>query len=118
MEPTPPVGWVAPEPTASSGRSGVWLVGFIPLVFAVAISILAPGFYGPMLDTTVASGGASLGIPLLLIAGALMLAGVVVMWRFPNVAGVVIALVCFTSPSLFLVLIGPAICLIAQNMTT
>jgi hypothetical protein len=118
MEPTPPVGWVAPEPAAPAGRSRIWLIAFLPLAFAVLVSIISPGLFAPMFDTAVANGGASMGIPLLLVAAALMLAGVVVMWRFPSLVGVLVAFVCFTFPSMFILLMGPAVCLIAQNLST
>lgn len=118
MEPDPPpVSWIAtsPKPAAPAG-SRVYLLGFIPLALFVFLAIAAPGFFAPMIDTTVPTGGASLGIPLLLLTAGLMLAGVLVMRRFPTVLGVAVGLIVFTFASLLLVIIGPAICLIAQNM--
>lgn len=79
-------------------------------------AILAPGFYAPMFDTTVPTGGLSLGLPLLAAAGLFMLAGIAVMRRFPSSLGIALGVVCFTFPALFLIIIGPAICLIAQNL--
>ena len=117
MGSSPPTGWVAPPP-ATGPRRGVYVVGFLPLVLFVVLAIAAPGFLAPMFDTTVASGGASLGIVILLVAAALMLVGVAIMWRFPTILGVVVALVGFTSPSLFLIIMGPAVCLIVQNLST
>ena len=92
------------------------MLGFLPLVLFLLFAIAAPGFYAPMFDTTVPTGGQSLGVPLLVAAAIFMVVGVLVMWRFPTALGVVVGIVCFTFPSLFIVIIGPAICLIAQNI--
>ena len=118
MDPTPPVGWVAPPPSPARGRSGVYLVGFAPLAFLILLGILAPGFFAPMLDTTVPTGGIGLGLPILLVAGALTLVGVGLMWRFQAAWAVAVSLIVFTFPAMFLILLGPAVCLIAQNLST
>jgi hypothetical protein len=88
----------------------------VPLVVFVFFALAAPGFLAPMFDTTVPTGGLALGLSVLAVAAALMLVGVAVMWRFPSVLGVAVGIVGFTFPSLFLVILGPAICLIAQNL--
>jgi hypothetical protein len=108
--------WVAPPTAAPAKRSRAYLLGFLPLVLFLLFAIGAPGFYAPMFDTTVQTGGQSLGVPLLVAAALFMLAGVAIMWRFPTALGVAVGVVCCTFPSLFLVIIGPAICLIAQNL--
>ena len=110
------VGSPPATPATPAKRSHSYVLGFLPLVLFLLFAIAAPGFYAPMFDTTVPTGGQSLGVPLLIAAALFMLAGVAVMWRFPTALGVAVGLVCFTFPSLFIVIIGPAICLIAQNL--
>ena len=87
-------------------------------MFFIALAVLSPGFFKPMLDTTVPTGGIALGLPILLVAGALMLVGVGLMWRFQAAWAIAVALIAFTFPAMFLILMGPAVCLIAQNVST
>ena len=107
--------WVAP-PSTELRTGPIYLVGFAPVAVFVLLSVLAPGFFAPMLDTSAPAGGAWIGLPLLLLAAALMVAGIAVMWRFrlPWVAA--LAVLFLTLPSIVLLLMGPAICLIAQNL--
>jgi hypothetical protein len=64
----------------------------------------------------VQTGGITLGLPIIGAIVVLTLIGVAVMHAFPSVFAALVAIVCFTSPALFLVILGPAICLITQNM--
>ena len=112
---TPPTnGWVAPPPPGGPNR--VYLIGLVPLLFFMFLMVAAPQFMSPMFDTTVPSGGISLGIPILIVAGILMLIGMVIMRAVPTCLGIGVGFVAFTIPSLFLIIMGPAFCLIAQNL--
>jgi hypothetical protein len=108
--------WVAPP--ESSGPNRVYLVGFLPLVFFIYLSLAAPAFMAPLYDGSVTIGGIPLGPIILVLAALLMLAGVLVMRAYPTAVGVVVGLVVFTLPSLFVVILGPAMMLITQDLGT
>ena len=112
----PPDGWVAPP--RPSGPDHVYLIGLAPLALFLFLVIAAPTFMSPMFDTSVPSGGIALGIPILVAAGILMIAGMAVMRAVPSCFGVAVGFLGFTASSLFLVIMGPAFCLVAQNLST
>ena len=115
-DPAPASSWVEPSSDAPRIRNRAYLAGFAPLVLAIVLGLVSPKFFAPMLDTTVPQGGIVLGLWILGVAALLMIAGVLVMRAVPTTFGVAFGLIVFTFPSIFLVIIGPAICLIVQNV--
>ena len=91
-------------------------VGLGPIWFLVYVLIAAPGFLEPLGDPAVAVGGIPLGWILTVAAAGLSVAAAVAIERSNGNRwlGLVVLLLVF--PALFLVVIGPAIVLIAKNL--
>jgi hypothetical protein len=106
---------VAP-PTAPPKPSRLYFIGLAPLVLFAILLVVAPDFLQPLFDTRGVDGGIGIGIPILAAILALTVCGIVLMRLWPTALGVALGLLLFTAPSLFLVLIGPAICLIYTNL--
>ncbi len=115
--PAPPGGWTAPDKTTSSHGSRLYLIGFAPLVLLVFLAVAAPSFLAPLFDTSVTTtANLPLGWLLLGIAVLFMAGGILVMRAFPSALGVALGMLVFTFPSLVIILFGPAMVLIAENL--
>jgi hypothetical protein len=88
----------------------------MPFALALAIPLLAgPGLGGPLFQPAEVA-----GIPLWVIGGGLVLAwaafGALVVWTTGSRLAATLAYVFITLPSMFALILGPAIILILQNL--
>lgn len=90
-------------------------VSFLPFALAIGLALVARSYIGrPMMTAE------SVGIPLNLVIGALTLAwaafGALIVWTTSSRTAASLALVFITLPSIFAMILGPAIILILQNL--
>jgi len=92
------------------------LSSLAPFLLAVALQLFAPVYFRPML----ARPPEILGIPLGVVVGALTLAwaafGSLVVWTTHSRLAAALALGFLTIPSIFAMILGPAVILILQNL--
>ena len=113
MRVPPPASATRPPSTVSRA---LVVAAFVPLGFAVLLALIAPGFFAPLLDDRVNVFGLPAMIPfagalLALMAIDLLVAAFV---RSAFVQGIVVALT--TTAGLFLVILAPALALIAMSL--
>lgn len=118
--PPPPAGWDVPVRWPEADRRTVGLVAcgvsLVPVAFALLLVVIAPGFLGPLLD----SGAAILGLPpvvgfALVLAVCPVLAFALARARGPIWLSAIVAVI-GVSVGLFVVILSPAIILIAVNL--
>ncbi|HET9851790.1 MAG TPA: hypothetical protein VFP56_04705 [Candidatus Limnocylindrales bacterium] len=102
------VPWRAP--------AGARLASLAPFFLAVALQLFAPRYFPPLF----AAPPDVMGVPLGVIVGALALAwaafGALVVWTTHSRVAAALALAFLTLPSMFALLLGPAVVLILQNL--
>ena len=121
--PEPPTAssW-GPAPTRSRGADPARIVRYAiavsPLVFALALTLVVPGFLSPLADNRISllglPGGAFLLAPVLL----LVTLGILAVRFVRQIVLVALVLLVTTPIAMMLVLIGPAIVLIMINLKT
>ena len=106
---------VAPARWRASGAAKI--ASLAPFLVAVALQLFAPVYFAPMLVRP----PDILGIPLGVVAGALILAwaalGTLIVWTTHSRLAAAMALAFLTLPSIFALILGPAIILILQNLS-
>lgn len=104
----PPRQWRAPAAARVSSLA--------PFLLAIALQLFAPVYFQPLL----AKPPEILGIPLGVVVGALILAwaafGSIIVWTTHSRLATALALAFFTVPSIFAMILGPAVILILQNL--
>ena len=107
--------------TGTSGRRGrrrllTLIVGLSPLWLLLYLVVVDPGFLEPLGRNSVSLVGLPLGMAMIGTALLLSLAGAFVIWRASSKRMTGIALLVLIVPALTLVVFGPAIYLIIENM--
>jgi hypothetical protein len=110
----PASGWAATEPPRKPNHR--YLLGLAPILLFLGLEVLVPGFLQPIFDARLAD-GTGVGIWILFAIMFLAVCGILVMRLIPTTFGAVLGFLVFTAPSLFLVIFGPAICLIYTNLS-
>lgn len=114
--PIGPPGVELDEPhTRSSALSRV-LVGLVPVWLQLVIAIASPKFSASVFDNPPGIAGLPAGVLLLALAMVWTLIGAVVLHKRRSTAGVIGALLVFVAPATLVVLFGPALVLIIQNL--
>jgi hypothetical protein len=114
--PVGPPGVGMEEPPARSSALPRILFGLLPVGLQLAIAIAAPGFSDPVFDNPPGIAGLPAGVVLLALAMVWTAIGAVVLLKPRSTAGVIGALVIFVAPASLIVLFGPALILIVQNL--
>jgi hypothetical protein len=104
---------VKPHAWRASGPAR--LATLAPFFLAVALKLFAPVYFGGPVNPP-----EILGIPLGVVVGALTLAwaglGALIVWTTGSRLAAALALAFLTLPSMFAMILGPAIILILQNL--
>jgi hypothetical protein len=114
--PVGPTGVGMEEPPTRSSALPRVLVGLVPIWLQLAIAIAAPRFSDPVFDNPPGIAGLPAGVLLLSLAMVWTAIGAVVLLKPRSTAGVIGALVIFVAPASLVVLFGPALILILQNI--
>ena len=89
---------------------------FLPLIVLAVVQVASTDFVQPMFSEP----PSILGIPLGVVVGAVafvwMLIGAAMLWNAQSTWRVMLALIVFTFPATFVVIYGPAVILIMQNL--
>ena len=113
-------GW--PVVPARSGPDHLWVIAIaiaaVPLVLALFLAIVAPAFMAPLTDPTVNVLGLPPVVPYaVLLVGMVFVSGLLGRYVRSGILGVVVAAI-WMPVGLFLVLLGPAMVLIYQGITS
>ena len=95
-----------------------YVVALAPLLLAIVLTLLAPGFTAPYFDDRIMVAGMPIGLVLLALISALTAIGVLVVRVFRSWLAVVVCVVLCVMPALFVLVFGPAVILIAINLGT
>ena len=102
------------------GRGGhglvALIVGMSPLWIGLFLALATPTFVERMDDAKVAIAGLPAGWFLILASLILAISGAIAIWKARSTVVVVAALVLLTFPALVLVIMGPALVLIVENV--
>lgn len=100
------------------GRSSLvgLILGLSPVWLGVFLAFAAPTFIEPFGRQDVAIAGLPLGVVLSVVSLVLAVSGAIVIWKARSTTVVAAALVLLTFPALMLVLMGPAVILILENL--
>ena len=106
----------APATVPWRAPAGARIASLAPFFLAVALQLLAPKYFPPMF----AAPPAIMGLPLGAVVGALTLAwaafGALIVWTTHSRLAAALALAFLTVPSMFALILGPAVVLILQNL--
>jgi hypothetical protein len=100
-------------PRRSRGRL---VAGLTPLIVYVALSVIAPGFLGPIYDPVVSVVGVPLGVLVAVAAMACMGLGLLALRAWESPGGTAAALLLFTLPATVAVILGPAVVLVLVGL--
>lgn len=109
-------GWTAPR--RGDSRVLGYLATSAPIILFVFLRIAAPVFFDPLFQNPPAFAGLPLGIVIMAVVFAWTLLGILIVNRTMTSTGVVVALLVFTLPAIFVMLLTPAIVLIEANLAT
>jgi hypothetical protein len=93
-----------------------YAVALLPAGAAALLFALAPGFFQPLFDDRVSVIGLPGGLLLLALVGVLTALGVIVVRLSGSALAIVLVFLCFAAPGLLIVIMGPAIVLIAISL--
>jgi hypothetical protein len=117
--PSPGAGW-QPSGADRAGSDSIVTIGtliaLIPVVLAGVLLLLAPGFFAPLFDDRQGVLGAPIGLAFIALFAALTGLGVAIVRRFRSAAAIVVVVVACVGPAVFIVILAPAIVLIAINL--
>jgi hypothetical protein len=94
-----------------------YVVALIPALLMAFLFAAAPGFLQPLFDTRGTIAGIPVGPAVLALFGLLTATGLGAVRFLRSPLAIVVALVC-TTAALYLVILGPAMVLIAVNLAT
>ena len=109
-------GWAAPR--RGDSRALGYLVTSAPIILFVFLRVAAPAFFDPLFQNPPAFAGLPLGIVIMAVVFAWTVFGIVIVNRTTTSTGIVVALLVFTLPAIFVMLLTPAIVLIEANLAT
>jgi hypothetical protein len=109
--------YLAPAPRSRAGSLAT-LCAAMPLVLLVGLAAIAPGFLDPMFANPPAVLGLPAGMILLGLVVVLGVVGVAAVWHTSSPAVALIPIVLLSVPAIVLVILGPAMILIIQNLAT
>lgn len=92
------------------------VAAFIPLALLLVLGLAAPGYFDPLSTQPPSIVGIPLGQVLLAAAVVWMVIGAIAIWFTRSQAAQLAILFFFTFPSLFVVIMAPALILIMQNL--
>jgi len=95
-----------------------YLVTSAPIIMFVFLRVAAPDFFDPLFTNPPAIAGLPLGIVMMAGVLAWTLVGVLIVNRTRSSTGIVVAILVFTLPAIFVMLLTPAVVLIAVNLAT
>ena len=95
-----------------------YLVTSAPIILFVFLRVAAPDFFDPLFTNPPAIAGLPLGIVIMAGVLAWTLVGILIVNRTRSSTGIVVALLVFTLPAIFVMLLTPAVVLIVVNLTT
>lgn len=115
--PVPP--WAARSDRRRAGPPNWFalVVAGLPALLAVLLLLLAPGFMWPLFDERMAWLGIPLGVLLLAAVFALSAAGILVAWVARSWIALLLVVVGLMMPALLLLILAPAVVLIAVNLS-
>lgn len=96
-------------------RTGGLVVAFGPVWFALFTAVVARGSVEPLFETGAPVAGISLGLLIVAATVLLTIGGILAVRAARSIAGVVLPLLFLTIPALVLLVLGPALVLIALN---
>ena len=91
---------------------------FTPLIVGTILFLAPTRYFDPMFAKPPDMLGVPLGVVALALAGIWMLIGVAIVWNARSRITEMLALMLFTIPATILVILGPALILIMQNLGT
>ncbi len=109
-------GWTAPR--RGDSRALGYLATSAPIILFVFLRVAAPAFFDPLFQIPPAIAGLPLGIVVMAVVFAWTLLGILIVNRTTTSTGIVVALLVFTLPAIFVMLLTPAIVLIVANLAT
>jgi hypothetical protein len=115
-----PMDPVSDQTVDATARSSITRAGYVltslPFVLAVALNVLAPGFLDPLFASPPSIAGLPAGVVFLFLTIVWAVLGILVARKARSEARIALALVVFTLPAMFAILVGPALILIIQNL--
>jgi hypothetical protein len=109
-------GSATPTSAADQSRRANLVVALSPLIVGLILLLVPARFFDPMFSKPPDILGVPLGFVLLVIAAAWAAIGVAIVWRVRSSIALLLALVLFAAPAMIVVIFGPAIILIMQNL--
>jgi len=95
-----------------------YLVTSAPIILFVFLRVAAPDFFDPLFTNPPAIAGLPFGIVIMAGVFAWTLVGILIVNRTRSSTGIVVALLVFTLPAIFVMLLTPAVVLIMVNLAT
>ena len=110
------IGWTAPR--RGDSRVLGYLATSAPIILFVFLRLAAPAFFDPLFQNPPGIANLPLGIIIMAVVFAWTLLGILIVNRTTSSTGVVVALLAFTLPAIFVMLLTPAVVLIVANLAT
>jgi hypothetical protein len=111
-------GWGAGSRLGGRNTRLAITIGLFPLWLIVILAIVSNSIFDPLATDEVRILGVPIGIAILGAIGLLTIAGTLVIWRARSRTDLGVAMALLTMPAAALVILGPAIALIATNLST